>query len=84
MYCAMKEGSERSVYARRERRRRSKEKRTKRRFRVRDPMCRLLRAEVLAFARSFFAFCAIAMDLKRYGLLIEEGDCGGEEERLVK
>jgi hypothetical protein len=46
-------------------------------------MCRVLRAEVLAFARSFFAFCAIVVDLKRYVQLIEE-DRGGELERLVK
>ena len=31
----------------------------KSRLRVRVPMCRLFRVEVLDFARSFLAFCAI-------------------------
>jgi len=36
----------------------------KSRFIVKVPMCRLLRVAALAFARSFFAFCAIGKECK--------------------
>ena len=76
MYSATIEGIERMVHARRERRLMRRVKRMKMPLTVAVPIWRLLRLAVLAFARSFFAFCAIV-------LVVREGLGKLEEVLLV-
>lgn len=65
MYSATIEGIERMVHARRERRLMRRVKRMKMPLTVAVPIWRLLRLAVLAFARSFFAFCAMVLVVRQ-------------------
>ena len=69
MYCATKLGIERRMYVIKDRRLKRRLKRMKRALTERVPMWRVLSVEILAFARSFFAFCAIVVEtVRRYRL----------------
>lgn len=83
MNCATRQGIEKRNHASRERRLTRRLKTRKRALRDAVPMWRLLRVVVLAFARSFFAFCAIFAELAVREGRVYRWKVDAGEERVV-